>query len=98
MRIEWVHINKRSHYFVDGVKVSNDALSTIIKGVYGGEVCCSMFRDLFANGFAIVEKYVGSGNEQLIGQLERANKKIAVLEKKVTELTIKDIYSELQTA
>lgn len=57
-----------------------------------------MFRDLFANGFAIGEQYVGSGNEQLIGQLERANKKIAVLEKKVTELTIKDIYSELQTA
>ncbi|MBR6713525.1 MAG: hypothetical protein IKI76_11105 [Selenomonadaceae bacterium] len=48
--------------------------------------------------FAIVEKYIGSGNEQLIEQLDYANKKIAVLEKKVKELTIKNIYSELQTA
>ena len=92
MRIEWARINDKSHYFIDGVKINNDALSTIIKGVYGGEVCCSMFRDLFSNGFVIVEKYVGSGNEQLIEQLDRANKKIAALEKKVTELTLENLY------
>ena len=92
MRIEWARINDKSHYFIDGVKINNDALSTIIKGVYGGEVCCSMFRDLFSNGFVIVEKYVGSGNEQLIEQLDRANKKITVLEKKVTELTLENLY------
>lgn len=83
---------------MDGVKITDDALSAVIKGVYGDDVCCKMYRDVFGNGFAIVEKYIGSGNEQLIEQLDYANKKIAVLEKKVKELTIKNIYSELQTA
>ena len=98
MRIDWVRINKRSYYFADGVKITDSALATIIRGVYGEKICREMYRDLFDNGFAILEKYVGSGNEQLIEQLDRANKKVAVLEKKVTELTIKNIYSELQTA
>ncbi len=98
MRIERVLINKKRYYFVDGVKITDDALSAVIKGVYGGEVCCKMYRDVFGKGFAVIEKYIGSGNEQLIEQLDRANKKIAALEKKVTELTIKNIYSELQTA
>lgn len=98
MRIERVLINKKRYYFVDGVKITDDALSAIIKGVYGADICCKMYRDIFGKGFAILEKYVGSGNEQLIEQLDRANKKVAVLEKKVTELTIKNIYSELQTA
>lgn len=82
MRIERVRINRKSFYFVDGVKITDDALSAIIKGVYGADVCCKMYRDVFQSGFAILEKYIGSGNEQLIEQLDRANKKIAVLEKK----------------
>lgn len=83
MRIEWARINDKSHYFIEGVKINNDALSTIIKGVYGGEVCCSMFRDLFSNGFVIVEKYVGSGNEQLIEQLAAPIKKSPCLKRKL---------------
>ena len=98
MRIERVLINKKRYYFVDGVKITDDALSAVIKGIYGGEVCCKMYRDVFGKGFTVIEKYIGSGNEQLIEQLDRANKKIDALEKKVTELTIKNIYSELQTA
>ena len=98
MRVERVCINKKRYYFVDGVKITADALSAVIKGVYGAEVCCKMYRDVFGKGFAVLEKYVGDGNEQLLEQLERNNKKIAALEKKVTELTIKNIYSELQTA
>ena len=98
MRIERVSINKKRYYFIDGVKITDDALSAIIKGVYGADVCCKIYRDVFQSGFAILEKYVGSGNEQLIEQLDRANRKIAALEKKVADLTIKNIYSELQTA
>ena len=98
MRVERVRINKKRYYFVDGVKITGEALSAVIKGVYGADVCCKMYQDIFGKGFAVLEQYVGSGNEQLIEQLDRANKKNAALEKKVTELTIKNIYSELQTA
>lgn len=92
MRIERVLINKKRYYFVDGVKITDDALSAVIKGVYGADVCCQMYRDIFGKGFVIVEKYVGSGNEQLIEQLDRANKKITMLEKKVTELALENLY------
>lgn len=98
MRVERVSINKKRYYFVDGVKITDDAPTAVIKGIYGAEVCCKMYRDVFGKGFAVLEKYVGDGNEQLLEQLERNNKKIAALEKKVAELTIKNIYSELQTA
>ncbi|MBQ4404494.1 MAG: hypothetical protein II857_08795 [Selenomonadaceae bacterium] len=89
MRVERFSINKRQYYFVDGVKITEDALNAVIKGVYGADACSKMYRDLFSKGFAVLEKYVGDGNEQLLEQLERTNKKIAALEKKVTELTIK---------
>lgn len=98
MKIERVRINQKSYYFVDGVKINSDALSTILKGIYGGDVCCKMYREVCSDGFAILEKYVGSSNKQLIEQLERANEKIIVLKKKVAELTIKNLYSEMQTA
>lgn len=92
MIIERVYINGKSFYFVDGQRINSAALLTIIKGVYGKEACCKIYRTIFANGFAIIEKCVGDNNEQLIDQLELANKKIALLEKRVAELTIKNIY------
>ena len=52
-------------------------------------VCCKMYRDVFSKGFAVLEKYVDSGNEQLIEQFDCTNRKIAALKKKVTELKSK---------
>lgn len=98
MKVESVLINSKSYYFVDCVKISDAALSAVIKGVYNEDTCCKMYRDIFSKGFAILEKYIGDGNEQRLEQLEHTNKKITALEKKVTELTIKNLYSELQTA
>ena len=92
MRIERVHINGKSFYFVDGQRINSNALLTIIKGVYGQEACCKIYRTIIADGFAIIEKCVGDIDEQLIDQLERANRKIAALEQRVTELTLKSIY------
>ena len=46
MRIEWVKINKRSYYFVDGVKITNDALLATLKGVCGEKGCREVFGDL----------------------------------------------------
>ena len=57
-----------------------------------------MYRDVIANGFAVVEKYTSGSSQPLIEQLDRANRIIAALEKKVADLTIKSIYAELQTA
>ena len=92
MKIERVRINGKSFYFADGTRINSDTLATVIKGLYGKEVCSEMYRGLINDGFVIVEKYIGSGDEQLIAQLECADKKIAALEKKVAQLTLENIY------
>lgn len=97
MRVERVSINSKRYYFVDGVKITDDALSAVIKGVYGADVCRKMYRDLFNKNVAIVERYVGNANESLIGQLDRAEEKIAALEKRVEKLRRGDWYAKLPT-
>lgn len=92
MRIERAHINGKSFYFVDGQRINSNALLTIIRGVYGQEACCKIYRTIITDGFAIIEKCVGNMDEQLIDQLERANRKIAALEKRVAVLTLANLY------
>lgn len=88
MRIERVTINGKSFYYVDGEKIRFGALAAMLSGTYGTEVFAKTFDEVRANGSAIVEKFLGDGNQALIAQLETAGKKIAALEKKVAELTI----------
>jgi len=92
MRIERAYINGKSYYFVDGVRINSDALAVIIKAIFGEKVCQKVYRDAVANGFAVVERYTGEKNCQLVNQLEQANKKIAALERRVSEMTLKEIY------
>ena len=92
MRIDRVHINGRSYYYVDGQKIGNDALSAVIKGIFGRGVCAKVYWDITHNNSCTIERYLGDGNEQLIAQLEAANKKIAALEKRVAKLAIENIY------
>lgn len=96
MRIDRVRINGKSYYFVDGAKISSDALSIVISGVYGKDVCSQVYRNVTKNGSTLVEQYVGGANQQLVEQLERANKKIAILEKKVSELALQNIYMAVE--
>ncbi len=95
MRVERVSINKKCYYFVDSVKITDDALNAVIKGVYGADVCRKMYRDLFGKNIAIVERYVGDVNSVLLEQLDCAKEKIAALEKKVEKLTRGDWYAKL---
>ena len=96
MRIGRVKINSKSYYFIDGDRIRSDALHVMIKGVYGEEICKAVYHEVINKGFAVVEKYSGCANQPLIEQLDIANKKITALEKKVAELTVKNLY--LQTA
>ena len=97
MRVERFSINKKQYYFVDGVKITEDALNAVIKGVYGADVCRKMHRDLFGKNVAVLERYVGDVNSVLLEQLERAKEKIAALEKRVAKLTRGDWYAKLPT-
>lgn len=92
MRIDRVRINGRSYYYVDGERIGSDALATVIRGIFGDNVCKNLYWDVVRTGSVIVERYIGNGNEQLIAQLDAANKKIAALEKKVARLTIENTY------
>lgn len=92
MRIDRIRVGRQSHYYADGQRIGSDALSVVLKGIFGRKVCAKVFWDLTHDNTCTVERYIGNGNEQLIAQLEAAGKKIAVLEKKVAELTLKNLY------
>lgn len=98
MTIDRVKIGKQRRYFADGERISVGALGAMIEGAYGAEACKQIFRDLIEAGSIVIERYTGEGNEGLIEQLELANKKIAALEKKVAELTIKNVYQDMKEA
>lgn len=92
MRIDRVEINGKRFYYVDGERIGSDALSAVIRGIFGKDVCAKVYWDVTQNNFVILERYIGNGNEQLIAQLDTANKKITALEKKVARLTIENTY------
>lgn len=96
MKIERVHINGKSYYFVDGAKINGDALRIVMCGLFGEDVTSKIYRDVISGGSTIVERYTGDGNEALIAQLELANKKIALLEKQVAQLTLQNLYKQLK--
>ena len=98
MTIDRVRIGKVRRYFADGERLSVGALTAMLEGMYGKEVCKQIFYDLIETGSVIIEHYTSEGNAGLIDQLELAEKKIAALEKKVAELTIKNLYQDVKEA
>lgn len=96
MTIDRVKIGKVRRYFADGVRISADGLEAVIKGAYGEKVCKQIFWDLTQTGSIVIERYTSEANAGLVEQLELANKKIAALEKKVAELTIKNLYADVK--
>ena len=94
MRIDRVKINGKSYYYVDGESIRFGALATMISGIYGADVYSKFYDDTRTQGTVIIEQYLGDGSERLAAQLEKANKKIAALEKKVAQLTIRNLYQD----
>ena len=92
MKIERASINGKSYYFVDGTRINSEALTVIMCGLFGKDVSAKIYYDVLHHDGAVIERYIGDGNESLIAQLDNANKKIAALEKKVAELTLANIY------
>lgn len=92
MKIERATINGKSYYFVDGTRINSEALTVIMSGLFGKDVSAKIYRDVLHSNEAVIERYIGEGNEQLIAQLEEANKKIAALEQAVAKLIIRNIY------
>ena len=84
MTIDRVRIGKVRRYFADGERLSVGALTAMLEGMYGKEVCKQIFYDLIETGSVIIEHYTSEGNAGLIDQLELAEKKIAALEKKAS--------------
>ena len=92
MKIERAHINGKSYYFVDGTRINSEALTVIMSGLFGKNVSAKIYRDVLHHNGAVIERYLGDGNDSLIAQLEEANKKIAALEQAIAKLVIENIY------
>lgn len=92
MKIERATINGKSYYFVDGTKINSEALTVIMRGLFGKDVSAKIYRDVIHGNGAVIERYLGDGNDSLIAQLEEANKKIAALEQAIAKLVIENIY------
>ena len=82
-----------ARYRVNGLNISLDTLSAICREFYGENGWQKIQSDLGSIGFLNIEN---NAPRQIVknafDELNIANKKIAALEKRVTELTIQNIY------
>ena len=81
-----------ARYRVNGLNISLDTLSAICREFYGENGWKKIQGILGSDGFLNIDNAPRQIVKNAFDELNIANKKIAALEKRVTELTIQNIY------